>query len=111
MVLKPFSHSFLLSQSPSPTSLRQRQLIAFVATPHEEGSLRNPQGDRLMEAHDTDERPNICTALHDRQAKMQSRMGILISSAIDPPALFPRVGFDSPLLYIFTSRRLSGEPD
>jgi hypothetical protein len=46
----------------------------LVATPLYEESLRASQGDRLSEAHDADERSNICVALPNSLAKV--RLGV-----------------------------------
>jgi hypothetical protein len=100
-----FSRSFLLGFSASPTSLRQRQLIALVATPLEKESLRKPQDDRLCEAHEVDERSNIYIALPNRLAKVQLGMGI----QENPSSPFPK-GFGSIWRYLHTNQRLFGEP-
>ena len=66
----------------------------------EKASLLTSQGDRLSEAHDAEERPNQCIALPGCLAKVQLGMGIQHHFTCDPPSLFPKDGFGSPLSYV-----------
>jgi len=61
----------------------------LVATPLLEESLRASQGDRLSEAHGTDERSNICIALPNRLAKV--RLGVRKKGVYLFALLFPKI--------------------
>jgi hypothetical protein len=69
-----FSLSFLLHRAFSPTSLRQRRLIALSCNSPIGESLLISQVDRLIEAHADVERSNSFSALPNRPAKARSGM-------------------------------------